>query len=147
LALLGHYGAPLTLAEITRAVEACLSQQLFRSDKETAWPEEWSDDERVEHGVHFTSSEYLSCSAPSCEEVVHTRDVEEKLKLVLEPEERVVFEGLKKGKSKRELARICRCAPGTIEKIRSSVQEKAAKHDPVVRTRAKQIQAKENPRY
>ena len=59
--------------------------------------------------------------------------------MILEPEERIVFEGLGKEISKRELSRICDCAPGTIEKIRLSLQAKAAALDPVGTVTGKQL--------
>jgi hypothetical protein len=62
-----------------------------------------------------------------------------KLEAILDPEEKLVFEGLDNHESMRELARKCGCSPATLEKTRLRLERKAARLDPVVRARAQQI--------
>jgi hypothetical protein len=133
----------LTLGEIAETVELCLSPPLYSSDKETAWPESGFFPKEEKDRVRFVGRDYLACAAESFEEDVLTQDVEQKLEPLLSDEERKVFHGLQEGKSKRELAIICGRAPGTIEKVRLSLEAKAVRLDPVVRARAEQIRAQE----
>jgi hypothetical protein len=55
----------------------------------------------------------------------------------------MVFHGLQGKESKRELARICGCAPGTIENVRLRLEAKASRLDPVIRAHARKIRATE----
>ncbi len=146
LTVVESYGAALTLAEIAESVESCISPQLFHLGKETAWPEAGFRAEKKEHRVKFSPRDHLDCSTPSFEEEVHIKNINEKLTPMLTDQELFVFNGLGKGKSKRELARICGCAPGTIEMTRLSLEAKAAHLDPVVCARARQLRAKEGKR-
>lgn len=136
LKLCAYYGAALTMSAITEAVEHKLSPPLYRFGKHKNWPEDPDDDDA---GIYYRSRDLIACAESSCEEEVLTVDVREKLKKDLTPDELQIFEGLEEEKSKRELAKLCNCAPGTLENRRKALERKAARHDPCVRARLKYL--------
>jgi hypothetical protein len=137
--ILELYGADMTLGQITAAVVSQLFPPLYEIAQYVHWPEEGFLPDKEEHRMWFSTSDHLACSTASFEDDIHTRDFEKKLVPLLDNRERTVFYGLKEGKSKRALAKLCACAPGTIDNIRMRLEAKASRQDPVVRARARQI--------
>jgi DNA-binding CsgD family transcriptional regulator len=133
-----YYGAPLTMGEIASVIERKLSPPLYRFGKQELWPEDLEEDDFGRLPFRNTR-DLLDCSEDSLEEALMCNDVVNRLKPDLTIEERQIFDGLAEGKSKRELAKLCKCAPGTVEKRRRELERKAARHDPSVRERMKYL--------
>jgi hypothetical protein len=133
-----YYGAPLTMGEIASVIERKLSPPLYRFGKEELWPEAVEDDDFGRLPSRNTR-DLLACSEDLLEEALLYKDVEDKLMPDLTIEERQIFDGLAEGKSKRDLAKLRKCAPGTVENRRRELERKAAHHDPSVRDRLKYL--------
>ena len=132
--LCARYGAPLTINEIALVIEQKLSPPLYRYGKEELWPED-SEDFDTRRDSHRSSRDRISCSESSWEEQLLVNDVWVKLRQDLTSDERQILDGLSKGKSKRQIAAQCKCAPGTLESRRQELARKAARHDPCVQAR------------
>lgn len=131
--MLKTYSAPMSLWEVTQVVDGLLSPRPYHPTRESIWPEtRWEDHEEGESLP--SAEEIVSCADVSFEDYLVTRDLVEKLLKKVTPEEQFVFEGLASGRSKRELADLAGCSPGTIETRRLQIEAKAASLDPVVAT-------------
>jgi hypothetical protein len=129
--ILEEYGGPMSLGQMAQVVEGLLSPQPYDRFRESIWPETlWAEFE--EGGSAPSKEAMMACADVTYDDDFVTRDVAEQLRKKLTSEEQSVFKGLASSKSKRELAVLSRCSPGTIEKRRLQLEAKAASLDPVV---------------
>lgn len=133
------YGGPLTISELAAVVERKLSRPLYRFDRQTLLPS-IKEDDRTGTFQMANPRDLLACSESSWEEEILDKDVRATLEKDLTPDDIRILEGLEEGKSKRALAKLCNCAPNTLEKRRQALARKAARHDPCIRARLRQLE-------
>ncbi len=121
---LEHYGAPLTISQLTEVAEKLISRPLYRAGEERSINDmNHAGDQWDESCVH----DPLTRPASQEDEVCFV-DYLEKLVDQLTYQECEVVEGLWDKHSKRYIAKLLGCSPGTIETIRMRIEEKAGIH-------------------